>query len=78
MRYCYISMKKPTITQSFDPWELEGGDCTFAQIVHIRDKLARGKPLDKSERVWYRQNRRLVDFKTTYTDAEEQLLKDWA
>ena len=55
-----------------------GGDCTFAQIVHIRDKLARGKTLDKSERVWYRQNRRLVDFKTTYTDAEEQLLKDWA
>ena len=54
-----------------------GGDCTFAQIVHIRDKLAHGKPLDKSERAWYRQNRRLVDFKTKYTDAEEQILRAW-
>lgn len=55
-----------------------GGDCTFAQIVRIRDKLARGKALDKSERAWYRQNRHLVDFRTQYTDAEEQLLREWS
>ena len=54
-----------------------GGDCVFAQIVHIRDKLARGKPLDKAERKWYRQNRSLVDFKKKYTEEEKALLKEW-
>ena len=54
-----------------------GGDCTFAQIVSIRDKNARGKPLDKFEREWYRRNRNLVDFKSQYTDAEQDLLKKW-
>lgn len=55
----------------------EIGDCLFAQIVRIRDHKARGKSLDKSDREWYRQNRDLVDFKTRYSDAEEQLLKEW-
>ncbi len=35
MRYCYISMKKPTITQSFDPWELEGGDAAQGMIYDL-------------------------------------------
>lgn len=55
----------------------EIGDCTFAQIVRIRNKKIRGKPLDKQEKEWYRQNRYLVDFKTTYTDAEKDILKQW-
>ena len=54
-----------------------GGDCLFAQIVQIRDKLQRGKTLDKTEREWYRKNRHLVDFKQTYTAAEEDLIKIW-
>lgn len=55
----------------------EIGDCTFAQVVRIRDKLARGKSLDKQDREWYRRNRRLVDLKTPYTSAEQDLLKEW-
>ncbi len=55
----------------------EIGDCLFAQIVRIRDRKARGKSLDKSDREWYRQNRDLVDFKSHYSDAEEELLKQW-
>lgn len=55
----------------------EIGDCLFAQIVRIRDRLAKGKPLDKSDREWYRQNRHLVDLKVSYTDAENELLKQW-
>lgn len=55
----------------------EIGDCTFAQVVRIRDHLARGKPLDKQDREWYRRNRELVDFKAKYTSAEEELLKEW-
>ncbi len=54
-----------------------GGDCTFSQIVRIRDRLARGKSLDKSDREWYRRNRALVDFKTKYTEAEEDALKKY-
>lgn len=55
----------------------EIGDCLFAQIVRIREKKAKGKKLDKSEQEWYRQNRELVDLKTTYTEAENELLKKW-
>lgn len=54
-----------------------GGDCTFSQIVRIREKLAKGKTLDKSDREWYRSNRHLVDFKTEYTTQENELCKLW-
>lgn len=55
----------------------EIGDCTFAMIVRIRDKQARGKPLDKQEREWYRLNRHMVDFKQTFSQAEKDVLKAW-
>ena len=53
----------------------EIGDCVFAQIVRIRNLKARGKSLDKADREWYQQNRKLVDLKTTYTEQENELLK---
>lgn len=56
---------------------MEIGDCTFAQIVRIRNQKAKHKPMDKADREWYRQNRRLVDFKTTYTSAENDVLEQW-
>ena len=55
----------------------EIGDCAFAQVVRLRDRKARGKALDKQDREWYRRNRDLVDFKTTYTGAEQNLMKEW-
>lgn len=55
----------------------EIGDCTFAQIVRIRDMLARGKTLDKADREWYRHNRQLVDFKRKYTRQEDAVLNQW-
>ena len=55
----------------------EIGDCTFAQVVRIRDRLARGKPLDKSDREWYRRNRQLVDFKNRYTEADALTMREW-
>lgn len=54
-----------------------GPDCLWAQIVGMRDKLARGKKLEKHEREWYRQNKELVDFKTKYTNADDELIRDW-
>lgn len=54
-----------------------GGDCTFAQVVSIRDKLHRHKKLDKSEQEFYKRHRDMVDIKTKYTDAENDLVKEW-
>lgn len=54
-----------------------GGECTFAQVVSIRDKLSRHKKLEKHEQEWYRRNRHLVDFKRKYTQADDDLLKQW-
>lgn len=31
----YTSMKKPIVTQSFDPWELEGGDAAQEMIMNL-------------------------------------------
>lgn len=55
----------------------EIGDCLFAQIVRIRDKKSRGKPLDKQEKEWYRKNRNLVDFKQSFADSEKEILEQW-
>lgn len=62
---------------SFLSYYMEIGDCLFAQVVAIRDKKARGKPLDKQEREFYRRNREMVYLKTTYTEAEQNLLAAW-
>lgn len=53
------------------------GDCLFAQVVAIRDKKARGKTLDKTDRDFYRRNRDIIDIKNPLTEAEENLLKEW-
>ena len=55
----------------------EIGECTFSQIVSIRDKKHKGKQLEKWEKEWYREHRELVDFKTAYSEAEQDLLKQW-
>jgi hypothetical protein len=31
----YTSMEKPTMTQTFDPWDLAGGDAAQAKIVNL-------------------------------------------
>lgn len=55
----------------------EIGDCLFAQIVRIRNKKARGKKLEKAEQEFYRKNRDLIDIKTHYAEAENDLVKMW-
>lgn len=54
-----------------------GNDCMFSQIVTIRDKLARGKKLEKYERDWYNRNKETVTIRTHYSDEEEDLIKHW-
>ena len=55
----------------------EIGDCTFAQVVAIRSKKAKGKKLEKSEQEFYKQNRNLVDFKRQYTEQDENVINKW-
>ena len=55
----------------------EIGECTFSQIISIRDKQSKHKPLEKWEKEWYRDHKDIVDFKTRYSQAEEDLLKQW-
>lgn len=56
---------------------MEIGDCLFAQIVRIRNLKAKGKPLDKFDQEWYRNNQELVDVEQTYTTKEQELLDLW-
>ena len=56
---------------------MEIGECLFSQIVRIRDLKSRGKKLDKTDEEWYRRNRHLVDFRQTFTEAEEEVLSGW-
>jgi hypothetical protein len=56
---------------------MEIGDCLFAQIVGIRSKKAKGKKLDKSEQDFYKANRDIIDIKTKYTEAEEDILRQF-
>lgn len=56
---------------------MEIGECTFAQIVHIRDQKAKGKTLDKFDKDWYKQNKDIVDIKIKATSAEEEVFKMW-
>lgn len=62
---------------SFVSAYMEIGDCTFAQVIRIRDQLNKGKPLDKADREWYRNNRHMVDIKTKYTAQEDAVLNQW-
>ena len=53
------------------------GESLFSQVVAIRDKLKRGKTLDKEEKEYYRRNSELIDLKTKYTDEEKERFKNW-
>lgn len=55
----------------------EVGECTLAQVVRVRYKLARHEKLDKVDKEWLNKNKRLVEFKRKYTEADENLLEKW-
>lgn len=63
---------------SFLSMYMEIGECTFAQIVAIRDKKVRGKTLDKFERDYYRRNQKMIDLKSKYTSTEDKIMSELA
>ena len=54
------------------------GDSLFSRVLSIRDKLSRGKKLEKWERDFLRQNPDLVQPPVRLSAAETALLKGWA
>ena len=54
------------------------GECSWANIVSVRSKRMKGKPLDKWEREFYNENRKLIDLPRKLTDEEQEWLdSDW-
>lgn len=62
---------------TFMGYFLEIGDCFFAQIVNIRQKVSSGKKLTAEERKFYANNRSMVDIKQRYTEAEMDFIQQW-
>lgn len=53
------------------------GDGQLSFIVSIREKLRKGKKLEKHEREFYQANRGKVDFKKKITQKEKDVLSEW-
>jgi len=52
-----------------------GSDCVLSQMVSIRDKLARGKRLEKYERDWLKRNGEIVNLPQRYNHEQQELMK---
>lgn len=53
---------------------MEIGECTFSNVVSIRSKKAKGKPLEKWEEQFYRENRKMIDLPLPLTAEEQEML----
>ena len=53
---------------------MEIGECTFANIISIRNKRMKGKKLEDWEREFYRENKKMVDLPHKLTDEEQEWL----
>lgn len=51
------------------------GEGQLSTLVSIRDKLARGKPLEKWEQEYYKKNRSRVDLKNRYTAQDQEIME---
>lgn len=57
---------------------MEIGESLFSNVVSIRQKKAKGQPLDKWEKEFYKENKTLIDLKEKYTEeelAEQEYMK---
>lgn len=53
----------------------EMGECLYAQILNIRQKRARGKPLEKWEQEFFRSHKELIMIRKKLTAAEQAELE---
>lgn len=62
---------------SFISMYYEIGDCFFAQIVRIRDLKAKGKLKEKNDKEFYRKNKAIIDIKSRYSQAQNDIVAQW-
>ena len=48
------------------------GEGLFSEVLRLRGRLAKGKPLDKTDREFYREHRSMIDLKKRLTEEERQ------
>lgn len=51
---------------------MEIGEGLFSSVISIRNKKAKGEKLEKYERTFYRENKKLIDFEKRYSEEELQ------
>ena len=54
----------------------ERGECTFSSVVEIRDKLSKGKNLEKYEREFLNSNREQVILQDKYSEDEQRQIDE--
>lgn len=63
---------------TFVGFYMEIGECVFSEVVYIRQKLSKGKKLEKYERQFYQENKKMIDIprvKTQEEIEEEKLIE---
>ena len=58
---------------------MEIGESLFSNVLHIRQKIAKNKKLEKWEQEFYKENKSLIDFKNTdqRSDEEKEALREY-
>ena len=51
---------------------MEIGESLFSNVIHIRNKKARGKKLEKWEQEFYKENKSLIEFENKIKRSEEE------
>lgn len=57
---------------TFFSYFMETGECLFSSVVHIRQKRAKHKKLEKWEEEYYRENKAIIDLKTKLSEDEQR------
>lgn len=69
---CEIRAQKHIHWWTFMGAYMEIGESLFSNVVHIRQKKAKGKKLEKWEQEFYSENKSLIDFKQKSSRSEEE------
>lgn len=57
---------------TFFGYYMEIGECTLATVTNIRSKKKKGKKLEKWEKEFYQQNKKIVDIKVKGNERSEE------
>lgn len=69
---CEIRAQKYMHWWTFLGAYMEIGESLFSNVIHIRQKKAKGKKLEKWEQEFYKSNKALIDFKEKTKRSEEE------